>query len=138
MNKTFLSAWAITFLAWMFGSFVVHGVLLQADYAQLPQLFRSEAESQQYFPLLLLAHVLMAGALVRIYAQGREAKPWFGQGLRFGVTVALLTAVPGYTIYYVVQPMPGLHTIKQIVFDGSLVVLLGVLVAFLHRQRGSA
>lgn len=137
MNRKFFIAWLVTFIAWMFGSFVVHGALLQADYAKLPQLFRAEADAQQYFPFMLLAHVLMSGAMARIYARGVEAKPWLGQGLRFGATVALLTVVPTYLIYYAVQPMPGAHVVKQIVFDGALVVLLGTLLAFLYRQRAS-
>ena len=137
MDKKFLVAWLVTFIAWMFGSFVVHGALLQADYAKLPQLFRAEADAQQHFPFMLLAHVLMSGALARIYGRGVEAKPWLGQGLRFGATVALLTVVPTYLIYYAVQPMPGAHVVKQIVFDGALVVLLGTLLAFLYRQRAS-
>jgi hypothetical protein len=137
MDRKFFIAWLVTFIAWMFGSFVVHGALLQADYAKLPQLFRAEADAQQYFPFMLLAHVLMSGALARIYARGVEAKPWLGQGLRFGATVALLTVVPTYLIYYAVQPMPGAHVVKQIVFDGALVVLLGTLLAFLYRQRAS-
>jgi hypothetical protein len=137
MDRKFFIAWLVTFIAWMFGSFVVHGALLQADYAKLPQLFRAEADAQQYFPFMLLAHVLMSGAMARIYARGVEAKPWLGQGLRFGAMVALLTVVPTYLIYYAVQPMPGAHVVRQIVFDGVLVVLLGTLLAFLYRQRAS-
>ena len=138
MNKKFVVAWVVTFVAWMFGSFVVHGLLLGADYAKLSNLFRSEADSQPYLPFMLLAHVLMAGALVRIYARGVEAKPWLGQGLRYGITVALLTVVPSYMIYYAVQPLPGSLVVKQIVFDGCLLLLLGVLVAFLHRPRSGS
>ena len=138
MDKKFLVAWLILFVAWMAGSFVVHGVLLGADYAKLAHLFRTEADSQAYFPFMLLAHVLLAGALVRIYARGVEAKPWVGQGLRFGVTVAFLTVVPTYLIYYAVQPMTGALVAKQIVFDAALTVLLGLLAAFLYRQRAVA
>jgi hypothetical protein len=135
MNKTFLIAWAILFVLWMAGSFLVHGVLLHADYAKLPNLFRPEAEAQQYFPLMIGAHVMMAGALAWIYARGAEAKPWLGQGLRFGVAVCLLTLVPWYTIYYVVEPLPGMLVIKQIAFDGILVLILAVVVAFIYRKR---
>jgi hypothetical protein len=134
MNKRFVIAWVVIFVAWMLGSFVVHGTLLHADYAKLPNLFRPEADAQRYFPLMILAHVIMAGAFVWIYARGAESKAWLGQGLRFGLAVALLTAVPTYTIYYVVQPMPGAHVIKQIVFDVILVLILGVIVAYLHRD----
>ncbi|HEY4646646.1 MAG TPA: hypothetical protein VIH25_10240 [Steroidobacteraceae bacterium] len=133
MNQKFFIAWAVIFIAWMVGSFVVHGVLLHDDYAKLPGLFRPETEAQQYFPLMILAHVVMAGAFVWIYARGVEAKPWLAQGIRFGIAVALLGVVPTYMIYYVVQPMPGMHVVKQIVFDGILVTILGVLAAFLYR-----
>jgi hypothetical protein len=133
MNKRFLAAWVIVFIAWMAGSFVVHGVLLHDDYATLPNLFRPEAEAQQYFPLMLLAHVILAGAFVWIYSRGVEDAPWMGQGIRFGLAVALLTIVPMYIIYHVVQPMPGSIAVRQIVFDGILLLALGLLVAFLYR-----
>lgn len=138
MNKKFFIAWAVIFVAWMIGSFIVHGALLSADYTQLPNLFRPQADAQQHFPLMILAHVILAGAFVWIYARGVESKPWLAQGLRFGLAVALLTIVPTYLIYYVVQPMPGIMVIKQIVFDGVLLLVLGVLVAFLYRSQERA
>lgn len=133
MDRKFFIAWATVFVVWMLGSFIVHGALLAADYARLSNLFRPETDAQQYFPLMILAHVILSGAFVWIYSRGAEAKPWPAQGLRFGVAVALLTVVPTYIIYYVVQPMPGLHVVKQIVFDGILMLILGIVVAFLYR-----
>ena len=133
MNRKFFIAWLAIFVLWMCGSFVVHGVLLHDDYAKLPQMFRSETDSQQYFPFMLLAHVIMSGAFVWIYARGIEARPWLGQGLRFGTVIALLAVVPIYMIYYAVQPMPGMHVVKQTVFDGILMLILGAAVAFLYR-----
>lgn len=137
MNKKFFIAWALLFIVWMIGSFVVHGALLEPDYAKLPSLFRPEADAQQYFPLMILAHVILAGAFVWIYSRGAEAKPWLAQGLRFGLAVALLTIVPTYMIYFVVQPMPGMLVIKQLVFDGILLLILGAVVAFLYRSPES-
>jgi len=134
MNKRFLIAWIVLFIAWFLGSFVVHGVLLHNDYSALPNLFRKEADAQNFFPLMLLAHVFLSGAFVWIYARGVEARPWLGQGLRYGVAVVFLTTVPLYLIYYVVQPMPGATVAKQIVFDGILVLILGAIVAFMYRR----
>lgn len=132
--KRLLTAWLVVFVAWMAGSFVVHGLLLGADYTRLSNLFRQAPEAQQYFPLMILAHVFLSGAFVWIYARGVEAKPWIGQGLRYGIAVAFLTSVPMYLIYYVVQPMPLATVVKQIVFDGALVVLLGLVAAFMLRR----
>lgn len=133
MNKKFFIAWVVIFVAWMAGSFVVHGTLLHDDYTKLSGLFRSEADAKAYFPLMVLAHVLLAGAFVWIYSRGVEATPWLPQGIRFGVAVALLTVIPTYMIYYVVQPMPGPVVAKQIVFDGILMLILGVITAFIYR-----
>jgi len=137
MNKRFFIAWAVIFVLWMIGGIVVHGVLLGAEYAKLTSLYRSPEQSQQYFPLMILAHVILAGAFVWIYARGAEAgKPWLGQGIRFAIAVALLTIVPTYTIYFVVQPMPGMLAVKQLVFDGIWMLILGVAVAFLYKGQG--
>ena len=73
MNKKFIIAWIVLFVAWFTGSFVVHGVLLQPDYMQLTNLFRTEGDAQQYFPLMILAHVILSGAFVWIYSRGAEA-----------------------------------------------------------------
>jgi hypothetical protein len=112
-------------------------VLLHADYAHLTGMFRAEGDQQQYFPLMLLAHVLLSGAFVWIYARGVEAKSWLAQGVRYGIAVALLTIVPTYTIYFVVQPMPADLVVRQIAFDGALLVILGTIVAWLYRDTSA-
>src|SRR5580700_6350157 len=134
MSKKFIIAWIVLFVAWFLGSFVVHGVLLRSDYMQLTNLFRAEGDEQKYFPLMVLAHVFLSGAFVWIYVRGAEAKPWMAQGVRFGIAIALLTIVPSYTIFFVVQPMPGDVVIKQIAFDGVLTVILGTIVAWIYRE----
>ena len=137
MKNKFVLGWIAVFVVWMAGSVVVHGMLLRDDYLGLPNLFRPEAESQKYFPLMILAHVVMAGAFVWIYSRGIEPKPWLAQGIRFGIAVALLAAIPVYTIYYVVQPMPGAMVVRQILFDGVLIVVLGILTAWLFRSKAA-
>ena len=137
MDKKFFISWLILFVCWMAGSFLVHAVLLHADYASLRNLFRSPEDSQTFFPLMVVAHVFPSGALVWIYSRGVEAKPWLAQGLRFGLAVAFLTVIPTYIIYYAVQPMPGATVVKQLIFDGVLTVLLGVVAAFLYRSRAA-
>jgi hypothetical protein len=52
MNKKFIIAWIVVFVAWFMGSFVIHGVLLRADYMQLTNLFRNDGDQQRLFPLM--------------------------------------------------------------------------------------
>jgi hypothetical protein len=137
MNKKFLIAWLVLSVLYFAFGFIVHGVLLNADYATTG-LMRPEADSQKLMHFMILAHVMMAGAFTWIYARGVENKPWLGQGLRFGLAVALLGCVPLYIIYYVVEPMPASLVCKQIVFDTVCTLILGAVVAFLYRGQGRA
>ena len=133
MTKKFWISTVVIFVLMMATDFALHGVILHADYAQLPNLMRTEADSQHYFGWMILAHVLIAGSFVWIYQRGREDKPWLGQGLRFGLVVALLTVIPTYLIYYVVQPTPGMLVAKQIGFDLVRLLILGVVVAGMNK-----
>ena len=87
---------------------------------------------------MLIAHVIMAAAFVWIYVRGNENKPWIEQGIRFGVAVALLAVVPVYLIYYTVLPTPGMIVVKQILFDGVLVIILGIIAAFLNKPSAAS
>ncbi|MFO1268987.1 MAG: hypothetical protein U1F67_20875 [Rubrivivax sp.] len=54
----------------------------------MPRLYRTPEDSGRFFPLMLLAHVLMAVALTWIYAQGREtaqAMARCARAMRFGI-----------------------------------------------------
>lgn len=131
--KKFLLAWIAVFVLAMGTDFLIHGLALRPDYLALPNLMRPEAESQKLFHWMLLAHVLMTGAFVWTYEQGRTSRPWLPQGLRFGLAMACLFAVPTFLIYYVVQPTPGLLVVKQCALDTARLLILGVVVAAFYK-----
>lgn len=138
MNKKFVISWVAVFIVWMAGSFAVHGAWLSDLYGTLPNIMRTEAESQALFHLMLLAHLVMAGAFVWIYQRGAEDKPWLPQGLRFGVAVALLAPIPMFTIYYVVQQIPGALAVRQSIGDSLVVIVAALVAAFLNRDSAGA
>lgn len=135
MDKKFLISWLVLFVAWMAGSFLIHGLWLSETYAAMTAVYRPPAEQEQLFPFMLLAHVMLAGGFVWIYQRGRENKPWLPQGIRFGAVIALFAVIPTYLIYYAVQSMSSDLLVKQIIGDGILTILLGILVAFLYRNE---
>jgi hypothetical protein len=136
MSRRFVVSVVALFFASMALGMVVHGMLLGEDYARLvPKgLFRSPEDSQQQFPWMILAHVLIAIGFTWIYRAGRDARPWLGQGVRFGLAVAVLSTIPVYLIYFAVQPMPGALALKQAVFDTVSMVILGVIAAAINRD----
>ena len=139
MDKRFWISVVVMFVLSLGLGFVVHAVLLHDEYEQLQSIFRSPADAQRYFPFMLIAHLLIALGFTWIYRQGlAAAKPWLGQGVRFGVAIAVLMTIPIYLIYYAVQPMPGAVVAKQIVFDVVAVLIMGIVVAWINRPAGTA
>lgn len=134
MNKKFLISWAVVFVVWMAASFLVHGLWLGETYAGMTNMMRPPEEQQGLFHFMLLAHILMAGGFVWIYQHGVEDKPWVQQGLRFGIAVAIFAPVPTYMIYYTVQQMPSALTVKQIIGDSLVVIVVALVAAFLNRK----
>ena len=138
MNKKFLISWAVIFVVWMIGSFLHHGLWLSGDYAALGSLYRPMEEQNTLFHFMLIAHVLLAGAFVWIYQRGQEDKPWLQQGVRFGIAIAVLAPIPTFMIYYTVQPTPGILAIKQAIGDSVILIVLGMIVAFLNKPAATA
>ena len=134
MNKRFLISVVVVFVMLMAIGFVVHGLLLAPDYAQLTSIYRSPDDQMKYFPFMLPAHLFMAVAFVWIYrSRVKEDKPPTVQGIRYGLAIASMTIIPKFLIYYSIQPIPGALVCKQISFDTLGVVLMGIVVARLNK-----
>ena len=133
MNKCIISAIVMFVMAFVL-SYFVHGVLLYSDYMQMQSWMRPQAEVQSLMDYMILAQALFGIAFAWIYVQGRDGKPWLGQGVRFGIAVAALAIAPTYLIYHVVTPVPLIVAIKQIVYDTIRVVLMGAVVAWINRS----
>jgi hypothetical protein len=138
-TKFWISGVVMSVLAFALG-FVVHGLLLGVDYAPLAgSVYRTPEDAHRYFPYLAIANILFGFAFTWIYRRGKTAgASTLGQGVRFGLAVAVLMTIPTYLIYYAVQPTPGMLAAKQIVFDSITVVLMGIAVAYLKRAPGEA
>ena len=135
MNRQFVISVVALFFVTMVLGFVVHGAMLAEDYAKLTGVFRTPKDQEAHFGYMLAAHVIMAIGFTWVYRAGRDARPWLGQGVRFGLAVATLSVIPGYLIYYAVQPMPGDLVLKQIVLDTISMAILGIVAAAVNRDR---
>src|SRR2546423_10814775 len=138
MNKTFVLSVVAVFVTAMILGFVVHHLLLGQEYAKLIQLFRAPDDAKAHFPFMVAAQVVMAIGWTWIYRMGRENKPWLGQGIRFGIAVALICTIPTYLIYFAVQPYPSDMVALQIAYDTIASVILGIVVAAVNRDALSA
>jgi len=116
------------------GRYLIHNVLLASAYAEHAALWRSQDAMLHRLWVIYLANFIFALAAVLIYFRGVEAKPWLGQGIRFGILLALATAVPQSMIEYFTYPIPHSLALHWILSEGALAVLLGVLAAAICRR----
>jgi hypothetical protein len=124
----------VVFVVFTALSFVIHGVLLQPLYQQTPRLLRAEQDAQQHMLFMLLGFLIFSVAFVWIYARGLEAKPWLGQGLRYGVAMWLIASVSRYLIYFAIQPWSGTVVALQIGLELIMMLLVGLTAAALYRK----
>lgn len=140
MDKRFWICGIVVSVAALLLDFLIHGVLLQPDYTALVPhgLFRGPEDANAYLPYMVAAHLLIGFGLTWLYRKGMEpGRPVLGQGLRFGAAVAVMATIPGYLIYYAVQPLPPGLVHKQMIFGTVAMLLLGMLLAWLSPARKS-
>lgn len=138
MDKRFWICGLVVSIAAMLLDFLIHGQLLQDDYGALVAsgLVRGPAEGPVFVPHMAVAHLLIGYGLTWLY---RQASPSSGttlaHGLRFGAAFSIAATIPGYLVYYAVQPWPPMLVAKQIAFSVIAMLLLGVLLAYLQPRR---
>jgi len=119
------------------GRYLIHSVWLASAYAQDSGLWRTQAAMLHRVWVVQLAGFLFAAAATLIYVRGIEAKPWFGQGVRFGILLAFATAIPQSMVEYFTYPIPHTMMIQWIIGEGGLALLLGILVSAICRPTAA-
>ncbi|TDK33657.1 hypothetical protein [Luteimonas terrae] len=117
-------------------AFIVHGVLLRADYLALAHLFRPQADANTQIGWILLAYASLGLAMTWLYRwlpPPDRSKRW--HGARFGLAIALVSFVPWHLLAHAGQPFPLSLALKQIGFDVIAMLLLGLLLAWLQPHR---
>jgi len=132
MDKKYILSVLLIFVVSMVLGFVTHGWAL-ADAYNATNLFRDAAVQESMIHWMLIAHIILAAAFVALYRKGVEDKPWMGQGVRFGLLIALIAYVPIYLIYYVVLPMPEMLVFRQAAYETINTMILGLAVAWMYR-----
>jgi hypothetical protein len=127
--KRIILAIAACFVLLSAGRYLIHNVWLADVYLETGAVWRDQESMLSHLWVLYVANLILAGAAVLIYIRGIEPKPWLGQGIRFGILLALVTAVPQSLVEWVVLPVPYQLALRWIIGEGVLAVLAGVLAA---------
>ena len=133
--KKFLIAFVVVFV-FMFGfGFVWYGKLLHGVHSEVPALWRTEADFGNYFPWLILGHVVMAFFLTMLYA--RHGGGSVGSGACLGFLVGLVCAGNNF-ISYAVQPLTTKILCGWIAGDILMFAIAGALIGAIYKPSVSS
>lgn len=131
-SKRMIIAVLVVFVTLVVAGFLIHVMWLGSTYqAMLADgfSFRTPDAIQHRMWLIWMSDLLYAILFVWVYVRGREATPWLGQGLRYGVLMTLFTIVPSALNEYATYNLPHLLVVKWMAAGGVVLVILGLLVA---------
>ncbi len=128
MKKTMIAIVA-GFVVQLVGLVFIHSFLLKQDYLDTGSLWRPREEQIARVWAMLLAILIYVIGAVLIYVRGMERKPWMGEGIRFGILLALVVVAYSSLSAWVILPIPFMLAVKWIVAESVLSVAFGLVVA---------
>jgi len=123
---------AVVFATLVVAGVLIHVMWLGSTYQGMRDdgfSFRTPDAIRYRLWLIWLSDLLYAILFVWVYNSGREAKPWLGQGLRYGVLMTLFTIVPSALNEYVTYNLGHMLVVKWMAAEGLVLVALGLVVA---------
>jgi hypothetical protein len=113
---------------------LVHGLIMKNDYAGMQGQFRTDDDAKNFMGYMITGYLIIAFALNWLYRQGKTAKPYLGQGARFGLAIAAVYNIGHSLIAYTVMPWPWEVVLKEMILATIATVIIGILVAWLNKK----
>ncbi len=102
--KKFFFAFIAAFVFVFIYEFIFHGKIMHSSYTETSTLWRSEADFNSHFPLLVLGQLVFVFFFTMIFVRGFGSGGGTGGGTRFGILIGSL-GVGANLIQYAVQPL---------------------------------
>jgi hypothetical protein len=128
-TKKLIGAIVAAYIILMGSNFLIHDVWLMPDYTATPGSWRPIADMQHKMWVMWLGQLLFTIMFAYIYTRGVEAKPWVGQGVRYGILITLFTVIPYSLSEYVIYRVPHILAVKWMIAGAVEIIVLGLVVA---------
>jgi hypothetical protein len=134
-KRGFLAFLAAFVFIFVFG-FLWHGILMKPDYMAIPSLWRSDADFNAHFWVLIMGHAVIAFAFTGLYVSkvGRNSA---GIGFGYGIVIGMLCCGVEL-IRYAVEPLPQKIIWMWIAADLISFALIGALVGAIYKPTTGA
>jgi len=128
--KRFILAVIAVFLSFQVLDFIIHNLILGPTYQATASLWRPEMMSLMW--VMWLTGLVLSILFVYIFIRGYENRG-IGEGLRYGLLIGLLFAIPGVWNQYVVYPVPLALAVKWCGFSLLEFLIAGVVTSLIYK-----
>ena len=136
--KKLIIAIVVAYTVLMGTNYLIHSVWLMPDYDAIPLSHRSIVGIMERFWAMAVGQFFFAAAFSYVYTRGMQRKPWFGQGFRYGILMALFTVIPFSLSEYDTFIVPYRLAIKWMMAGGIQMIILGIIVAAICQESSAS
>ena len=131
VKRMLLAALAV-FVSLQIMDFVVHQVLLSAEYEAAMELWRPDMMEMMW--LNYVAGVILCLFFTYVFAKGYEGKG-IPEGLRYGIVFTVGYHLVHILSQYFVYPIPWSLMMKWLLFGTIEFIILGVVVSLIYKSK---
>lgn len=136
-TKKLILAMVICFLVLVGTDWLINGVLLMKDYQANPASWRPMDQLMHKIWVMWIGQAFFAALFCYIYSRGAEAKPWIGQGIRYGILITLFTVIPYSLGEYTVYNVPHMLAVKWMITGFVQMLILGLIAAGICQKQAA-
>ena len=135
MNKKVLIGFVVVFVLTFLLDYVVNMYVMMADYEATKQLWRAPEEMKM--GVIVVSQLFFAFFFTLIFSKGYEGKG-IQEGVRYGVYVALMMALPAAYMTFATMPVPYSLSLKWFLSGLVQNMLYGIALALVFGKKGEA
>jgi len=132
-HKRGVIAFVVAFVLVFFFGFVWHGFLMKPAYMETSGLWRTDADFQSHFWVLILGHLVIAFAFTGLYVS-KIGLQNVRTGIGYGIVIGILCSGVNL-IRFAVEPLTAKILWMWIAGDLIMFALMGAAIAAIYKPR---
>jgi hypothetical protein len=128
--KRYLAATLAVFVVSVALGYLVNGVLLQSTYASIHGVWRPDILSKMW--INAVNDFILSFVFVYLFVKGYEGRGIM-EGVRFGLLMGLIFAVPAAYGAYVIIPIPYYLALEWFLYGMAQTVIIGIVAAAIYK-----
>jgi len=128
--KRYVAASLTVFVVSVALGYLVNAVILQSTYASIHGIWRADVQSKMW--INAVSDFILSFVFVYVFVRGYQGRGIM-EGVRFGLLMGLIFAIPAAYGTYVIIPIPYYLALEWFLYGMAQTLILGIVAAALYQ-----